>query len=72
MKRTYYIIEQIINLYIAILSYISLNIFVLVYCLLNDKNKTLKKFGLRTWCTNKPYSYRVIHHGYSLMCCPGL
>ena len=30
-------------------------------CLLNDK-KTLKKFGLRTWCTKEPFGYRVVHH----------
>ena len=32
-----------------------------IYCLLNDK-KALKKFGLRTWYTKKPFGYRVIHH----------
>ena len=42
------------------------------YCLLNDKKTALKKFDLRTWCTKKPFGYRVIHHGYSLMSCPGL
>ena len=42
-----------------------------VYCLLNDKKKKLKKFDPRTWCTKKPYGYRVILHGYSLMSCPG-
>ena len=33
--------------------------------------KALKKFVLRTWCTKKSSSYRVIHHGYSLMLCLG-
>ena len=40
-------------------------------CLLNDKKKTLKKFGPRTWCTKKPFGYRVIHQN-SLTSCPGL
>ena len=31
------------------------------FLLFNDK-KALKKFGLRTWCTKKPFGYRVIHH----------
>ena len=35
------------------------------------QKKALKKFGPRTWCTKKPFGYRVIHHGYSLMSCPG-
>ena len=29
--------------------------------MLNDK-KALKKIGLRTWCTKKPFGYRVVHH----------
>ena len=35
---------------------------------MNDK-KCAQKFGLGTWFTN--FGYRVIHHGYSLMSCPG-
>ena len=31
------------------------------HCMLNDK-KVLKKIGLRTWCTKKPFGYRVVHH----------
>ena len=30
----------------------------------------LKIFGPRTWCTIKPFGYRVVHHGYLLMSCP--
>jgi len=36
-----------------------------------QQKKALKKFDPRTWCTKKPFGYRVIHHGYSLMSCPG-
>ena len=39
------------------------------YCLMNDKN-TLKKVDYRTWCTKKPFSYRVIHQN-SLISCSG-
>ena len=31
---------------------------------------TLKKFGPRTWCAKKLFSYRVAHQN-SLMSCPG-
>ena len=41
-------------------------------CLLDDIKKALKKFDPRTWCKKKPFRYRVIHHGYSWMSCPGL
>ena len=37
-----------------------------------NKKKALKKFDPRTWCTKKPFGYRVIHHGYSLMSCPSI
>ena len=36
------------------------------------QKRALKKFDPRTLCTKKPFGYRVIHHGYSLMSCPGL
>ena len=49
-----------------------LNYIGVLYCLLNDNKKVLKKFDPRTWCMKKPFGYRVIHHGYSLMSCPGL
>ena len=32
----------------------------LKYCLLNEK-KSDQIFGPRTWCTKKPFGYRVIH-----------
>ena len=41
------------------------------YSLLNDKKNTLKIFGPGTWWTKKPFGYRVAHHGYILMSCPG-
>ena len=28
-------------------------------------------FSLKTWCTKKPFGYRVAHHGYLLTSCPG-
>ena len=31
---------------------------------------TLKKLGPRTWCTKKPFGYRVAHQN-SLTSCPG-
>ena len=34
--------------------------------------KTLKIYGLRTWCTKKPFGYRLAHYGYLLKSCPGL
>ena len=33
--------------------------------------KALKIFSLKTWCTKKPFGYRVAHHGYLLTSCPG-
>ena len=33
-------------------------IILLIYSLLNKK-KALKTFGLKTWCTKKPFGYRV-------------
>ena len=33
---------------------------------------TLKIFDPWTWCTKKPFGYRVAHHGYLLTSCPGL
>ena len=26
-------------------------------------------FGRKTWCTKKPFGYRVAHHGYLLTSC---
>ena len=33
---------------------------------------TLKTFSLRTWCTKKPFGYRIVHNGNLLTSCPGL
>ena len=41
--------------------------FEIIFC---KKKKVLKKFGPKTWCTKKPFSFWVIHHSYSLMTCP--
>ena len=38
---------------------------------IEQKKEAFKKFDPRTWCTKKPFGYRVIHHRYSLMSCPG-
>ena len=31
----------------------------------------LKNFDLTTWYPKKPLTYRVVHHGYSFLLCPG-
>ena len=31
--------------------------------------KTLKLFGPKSWCTKKPFGYRVVHHRYFLTSC---
>ena len=41
-----------------------------VYIVYKTTKNTLKKFGPRTWCTKKPFGYRVIHQN-SLMSCSG-
>ena len=28
---------------------------------MEQKNRTLKMFSFRTWCTEKPFGYRVVH-----------
>ena len=33
------------------------------------KKRITNKFGPRIQCTEKPFGYRVIDHGYSLMSC---
>ena len=33
---------------------------------------TLKIFGPKTWCTKKPFGYRVAHHRYLLTSRPEL
>ena len=33
--------------------------------------KALKMFSPKTWCTKKPFGYRVAHQGYLLTSCPG-
>ena len=42
------------------------------YILFIERQKKAHKiFGPRTWCTKKLFDYRVTHHGYHLMSCPG-
>ena len=41
---------------------VSRNSLVNIYCLLNDKEKALKKFGLRTLCRKKSFGHRAAHH----------
>ena len=31
---------------------------------IEGQKKTLKVFGPMTWCTKKPFGYRVADHGY--------
>ena len=53
------------------IDYLSNFLALLLLLLFIERQKNaLKKFDPRTWCTKKPFSYRVIHHGYSLMSCP--
>ena len=33
-----------------------------VYIVYWTIKKAFKKFGLKTWCTKKPFGYRVVHH----------
>ena len=44
----------------------------LLFLFIERQIKALKRIGPKTWCTQKPFGYRVAHHGYLLTPCPGL
>ena len=44
---------------------------ILIVLLVERQIKALKIFGVKTWCTKKPFGYQVVHHGYTLKVCQG-
>ena len=57
------------HFWVVLWSFLSLLVLLFIE---RHKTKALKKFDPWTWCTKKPFGYRVIYHGCSLMSCPGL
>ena len=45
--------------------------FIVIVLFVERQIKALIMFGHKTWCTKRPFSYRVVHDGYLLTSCPG-
>ena len=57
------------NVFVDYFLSIDSNVYTVMF--IERQIKALKMFSLKTWCTKKPFGYRVAHHGYLLTSCPG-